>query len=692
MILFRKTIFGRVIQRGRTMLEMIAVIAIIGLLSITSLVAYQIGMNKYQATLIFEDVNKFSFVILEHADKLPPGDIGKYDFIPYSRFGMSGYNHAEYGYFYIEVDEVPKGVCVEILDKKPKYYTYLYANSTLYEGDSSICLVANTLYFFFKNPVAEKYGISNNENNGDDGCTGECCNCSGKCLHDVSTGKEVCCPGENQIACGGVCFEPCGETLSFNSSNCSCDCKNSSIKVLNEASGRCECPAEKPKYFNAENGGVCCASEEILIQGACCPSVPGCKEYSTTDQCVCVLCNNNKAPNEDGECTCSKDNQQDDCNSGEFCAYEHPIDNGTKGKGFCVRTSAFGGQTKETSIQTGNLLTSHEWVRSTSGMTWWSAEAWCAAKGYEMASRNLLGCPSATGLCNTTGDYPVLQQEGWTYDARHWLEMQNTWNAYAIILKKGYGIAPDQRNARNYAFCWKEIGRSCVEEDENCQSYNDTCECTFCKNGYILGDDGKCRSGQCTPITNCMSYTADCQCFLCAKGYNFDNNGNCVATCHNNSSCTPGLQFCEFGSPFGKGDPGPSDCKNLESSPEIPSVVTVAGKEWIRSAYSMSWWSAVNWCKAKGYSPVTLTAFQNGESTNGCGTGNGACYNTIAKAIRDNGDWAQNDKLFISTSDVDDPTTSTQQVKYFLAGDSKGPGGVGATDKNASARYAFCYK
>ena len=66
------------IQFGRSMVEMLGVLAIIGVLSIGGLLGYRRAVNKYQANTILDDVNRFAFTIIERSP-LSDGEISPAD-------------------------------------------------------------------------------------------------------------------------------------------------------------------------------------------------------------------------------------------------------------------------------------------------------------------------------------------------------------------------------------------------------------------------------------------------------------------------------------------------------------------------------------------------------------------------------------------------------------------------------------
>ena len=137
-------------QFGRSMIEMLGVLAIIGVLSIGGIVLYRRAVNNHQANVILDDVNRFAFTIVERSP-LPDGEISKSDFVQSSQYTITATNDLEENYFYIDVAGVPKGVCKEVLNKKSNDFE-IYAGEQgnyPYQGDDGICDGTNLITFLF---------------------------------------------------------------------------------------------------------------------------------------------------------------------------------------------------------------------------------------------------------------------------------------------------------------------------------------------------------------------------------------------------------------------------------------------------------------------------------------------------------------------------------------------------------------
>ena len=256
----------KILQFGRSMIEMLGVLAIIGVLSIGGLLGYRRAVNNHQANQILDDVNRFAFVILERSglalgDVVPEGD-----FVKNSIYQLEGYQDIEPNQFSITVSDVPKGVCEALLPK------------------------AIIEYKVRVNPSATESGP----------------------LYD-SLNTDLCLDNNFMV------------------------------------------------FYFGDTAGVC------------------------------------NVPDDDGPTPCT---QNSDCCGDYFCAFESAtecIAKGTIGKpnvthGACLPMSDF-------DDETGNLTktvvvdgVSQKFVRSSSGMTWWSAQNWCERKGLTLIWRRDLGC------------------------------------------------------------------------------------------------------------------------------------------------------------------------------------------------------------------------------------------------------------------------------------------------------------
>ena len=109
-------------QFGRSMIEMLGVLAIVGVLSIVGITMYRRAVNNHHANTILDDVNRFAFVITEKGGYPLEQVIPKGDFKESGIYMLEGYQDVEANQFSITVENVPKGVCEALLPKAAVEY------------------------------------------------------------------------------------------------------------------------------------------------------------------------------------------------------------------------------------------------------------------------------------------------------------------------------------------------------------------------------------------------------------------------------------------------------------------------------------------------------------------------------------------------------------------------------------------
>jgi len=107
-------------QKGRSMIEMLGVLAIIGVLSIGGIVLYRRAVNNHQANQILDDANRLAFVMLESNQAFQTNDFideKLIDSVTYTgTYNLDAFM-ANAGQFGIVVTKVPRGVCEALIGK-----------------------------------------------------------------------------------------------------------------------------------------------------------------------------------------------------------------------------------------------------------------------------------------------------------------------------------------------------------------------------------------------------------------------------------------------------------------------------------------------------------------------------------------------------------------------------------------------
>ena len=174
-------------QSGRSMVEMLGVLAVIGVLSVTAIGGYRYGMDKYHANEILKGVSAramtasmektqtHTLTLAGHADDINGYTVGK-------ETAPGGDNTR----FAITVSGVPESICDLVLRDGPENALYVYGG----DGTVTSCSdVDNTLAFIFNDNLSTTFK-ADDYNGNEDGCTG-----AGYTLCADDTCRADCCAG-----------------------------------------------------------------------------------------------------------------------------------------------------------------------------------------------------------------------------------------------------------------------------------------------------------------------------------------------------------------------------------------------------------------------------------------------------------------------------------------------------------------
>ena len=258
---------NKINQTGRSMLEILAVLLIMGMLSIAALLGFKYAMDNLKANEILNNVRLAAAVVLQHEEILVESD-GSIDISEFQKtilYDMSAEQVGEEYAFAINVFEVQKGVCDAVIRRADNQYLI-----RLDGEDTTECQDKNQMQFIF-----------NMDETCPSNCPPErCCNknkcCSegqtcinGRCvdenLCDNWDTQQVCgtstCCDKDKFCCADKCCETpfcssdqskcCGTALlggvetnlvpsATNPSECVCPTVNGTQLVLRN--GSCECP------------------------------------------------------------------------------------------------------------------------------------------------------------------------------------------------------------------------------------------------------------------------------------------------------------------------------------------------------------------------------------------------------------------------------------------------------------------
>ena len=222
-------------EHGRSMTEMLGVLAIIGVLSIGVIVGYRLSMNKLRANELINEINMRRVALYQQLIKDPDNlDMEMGDTTKHGYKISSALDAVEEDVFYISVETVPIGVCKEILRQHWRAPLDIYIDDELVEnGDASGCGSNETPDMAFKFDKSGMDGDGETEPN-----TPDC--------PETTTEEKDPCEGKPLLDQWGLCYA-CDYQGTVNVAGVTENCALCSNRQLNGT--RCilkNCPSDKP--------------------------------------------------------------------------------------------------------------------------------------------------------------------------------------------------------------------------------------------------------------------------------------------------------------------------------------------------------------------------------------------------------------------------------------------------------------
>ncbi len=265
-------------QHGRTLLEMLGVLAIIGVLSITALVGFTYAMNKHRANETIYDVmlrgTNVPMVDENYASK-PSGYEFRFPDLPAGTYYPMTTKKDAGSSYYVEATGVTYRVCEMILKMNPTDIDQIVVNNSVYQGDSDIC--GNTyglaMKFCFGEDGTICDGTGHGGSSGGSGSGGSSGGSSGSSGGSGSgSGSGSSGSGTDPDACEGI---DCGEHGTCNNGVCDCTDGYSGIdcSIPPDPCADMDCGS----HGTCENGSCVCSDG---YTGATCQDPPTCTESS----------------------------------------------------------------------------------------------------------------------------------------------------------------------------------------------------------------------------------------------------------------------------------------------------------------------------------------------------------------------------------------------------------------------------
>ena len=200
--------YDRRVESGRSMVEMLGTLAIMGVLAVGGIMGYKYGMDKYRANETVNDVNLRMLDLAHQIDQHPTSDPNISN-----EWGIHGKFYpmdvvydditSEYA---IEVNDVPRSVCNMVFDNLISSYS-IEVGTMRYEDSnvSDICGENNTMAFYL-NDFQNDTEICNP----DDCAICHTCDENNRTCIPVADNTPCTIDDENGVCLSGICKTPCG--------------------------------------------------------------------------------------------------------------------------------------------------------------------------------------------------------------------------------------------------------------------------------------------------------------------------------------------------------------------------------------------------------------------------------------------------------------------------------------------------
>ena len=118
------------VQSGRSMVEMLGVLAVIGVLSVGGIAGYSYGMNKYRANETINDVNLRAMDVISQLTQRNTPNLASWATTSTAGYPISLNSDEALSNYYIRVEKVPLEVCDIISEIMPDNVEILVDNDT----------------------------------------------------------------------------------------------------------------------------------------------------------------------------------------------------------------------------------------------------------------------------------------------------------------------------------------------------------------------------------------------------------------------------------------------------------------------------------------------------------------------------------------------------------------------------------
>jgi len=148
---------------GRSLMEMLSVLAVIGILSVAGIMGYKFAMDKYQANQTVNDINLRALdILIQQSEKKPISLDEWHDIATIFPMELVFDADTKETKALIQVSNVPQGVC-QILVNDMYAHSEIAINGYIIEdGSNADCTDNNTLDFYFgtNEPCGSTYCVA----------------------------------------------------------------------------------------------------------------------------------------------------------------------------------------------------------------------------------------------------------------------------------------------------------------------------------------------------------------------------------------------------------------------------------------------------------------------------------------------------------------------------------------------------
>ncbi len=184
-------------QQGRSMVEMLGTLAIMGILSVGAITGYSYAFTKYKTNTLINDLNVRALVVSQQRLAKEAANLFEFKDTLLFPITIENFTPDSDNYFGLQAANIDKQVCENVMINLPSGVNGIYQNNRLLKNASD-CLDETTLLFVYANDLNLNTAFATNDTFA---CNEQC---------SSGTTNPTCAPNEKQkdtgtTACGVIC-------------------------------------------------------------------------------------------------------------------------------------------------------------------------------------------------------------------------------------------------------------------------------------------------------------------------------------------------------------------------------------------------------------------------------------------------------------------------------------------------------